>query len=242
MTGMGTGTIDEKVGLLERRLVDEIRAGPGAGIIGCVEVLEKIGEAQLPAAAATDMAAAGGRWDLAYSSGPVAPLLALPRWLARFLVGLSATVEATAAAPSPNDNNKVSVVYRAVFKFLDWLPRLRRTQRATVEASSPRQHVEVLAAPPRFTIGRGRFSFALPRFLAPLGTAAAAGRAGMAPRLTSSCTYLGSQLKICRLASPASGAGMDGWMDGWTDGWMCWVFWSWVVGVGPSTMTPRRVL
>lgn len=208
--GKPASALDEKAAQLEARLVEEIRAGPGEGIMGCVDLLEKVGETQL--ATPAQAAAETGRWDLAYSSGPVASLLALPRWLARFLVGLSATVDTS-------NNGKVAVVYRAVFKFLDWLPRLRRTQRAAVQpGASPRQQAEVLSGRPRFTLGK-RLSFTLPRFLAKLGTAADVVEAGEAPRLTSSCTYLGSQLKICRVARPASGAGAL------RVGWRVWLGW-----------------
>lgn len=200
-------TLEEKVQLMENRLVDEIRAGPSTGLLNYVDLLEKIGEQQrtttttttssssTTAAAETKSQALepkpqGGRWDLAYSSRPISPFFALPQWLTRFLVGLSATVEFDGKA----------VVYRAIFKFFDWFPKLRRTQRVTVQAVSPHKSVEKFATRPRFTLGRW-FSFLTPKFLW-----SKSHSSQDPPKVVNTCTYLGSKLKICRIAqSPAVG-------------------------------------
>eukprot|EP00624_Nannochloropsis_granulata_P002586 evm.model.NODE_23006_length_12904_cov_26.635927.6 len=191
-------SLEDKVLLVETRLVDEIRGGPSEAVMNYINVLEKIGEHQASPDTAVGAAVGAGNWDLAYSSAPVAPFFSLPRLLARFLVGVSAKVE----------SGGKNVVYRAIFKFFDWFPRLRRTQKAVVSVSvdSPRKTVEVMSGRPRFTLGK-LFSFVLPKLPSfgkkkTVGAAAAAAAAAVPdekPRLTNTCTYLGAHLKICRL-------------------------------------------
>ncbi|KAM3574478.1 hypothetical protein VYU27_003584 [Nannochloropsis oceanica] len=184
-------SLEDKVLLVETRLVDEILAGPSEAIMNYINVLEKIGEHQATPDTTVGAAVAAGNWDLAYSSAPVAPFFSLPRMLARFLVGVSAKVE----------SGGKNVVYRSIFKFFDWFPRLRRTQKAVVSmsADSPRKTVEVMSGRPRFTLGK-LFSFVAPK-LPSFGKkkAAPATLPGEEPRLMNTCTYLGAHLKICRL-------------------------------------------
>jgi len=182
-------SLEDKVLLVESRLVDEIRAGPSEAIMNYISILEKIGEHQAAPDTADGAAVSAGSWDLTYSSAPVSPFFSLPRLLARFLVGMSAKVEMGGK----------SVVYRAIFKFFDWFPRLRRTQKAVVRVSmdSPRKTVEVMSGRPRFTLGK------LFSFVAPTLPSFGGGKKGSVPveepKLTNMCTYLGAHLKICRL-------------------------------------------
>jgi len=183
-------SLEDKVLQVESRLVDEIRAGPSEAIMNYISVLEKIGEHQAAPDTAVGAAVSAGSWDLAYTSAPVSPFFSLPRLLARFLVGVSAKVEVGGK----------SVVYRAIFKFFDWFPRLRRTQKAVVSVSvdSPRKTVEVMSGRPRFTLGK-LFSFVAPK-LPSFGGGKKKGSVPMEePKLTNMCTYLGAHLKICRL-------------------------------------------
>lgn len=182
-------SLEEKVALVESRLVEEIQAGPSEAITNYVKVLEKIGEHQA-APGTLGAPSATGRWDLAYSSTTIAPFFFLPRFLARFLVSISAKVE-----------GKV-VVYRTIFKLFEWFPRLRRTQKATLNAITPRKTVEVLSGRPRYALGR-LVSFVQPRLPSFRRKGTPAPKEPEAPKLVNTCTYLGSQLKICRLSTPS---------------------------------------
>lgn len=169
---------------MEKRLVNEIQSGSTSDVMEYVSVLEKIGEQQKTAL--TVQASPTGRWSLAYSSIPRFEYLSIPKWLGRFLVSFSAKV----------DMDGKSIIYRIVFRFLKWVPQLRRLQQGSVQTMSPssRKSVEILGQP-RFSLGR-LFSWALPR------------RADRDPiRLTNNCTYLGSKLKICRITRPTVSSG-----------------------------------
>lgn len=180
-------SLEDKVLAVESRLMDEIRAGPSEAILNYVTVLERIGEHQaLPGK--TSVSEGPQRWDLAYSSLPVSPFLSLPRFLARFLVNVAVKME----------GGGKTVVFQAVFKFLEWFPRLRRTQTATVSVLTPRKSVEVMNGRPRFRLGR-LFTITQPRLRLPFIRNAKKATDSLAPpELTDTCTYMGAHLKICR--------------------------------------------
>ena len=177
------GQCGSQVGLVESRLLNEVKqGGSNTNVMEYVNVLEKIAEQQkaLPVAFSSN-----GKWDLAYSSLPPCQFLSFssPKWLSHFLVSFSATV----------DMDGKSIIYRTIYRFFfSWFV-LRRMQQASIQPMSPssRRSVEILGQP-RFTLGR-LFSWVLPR---------RADRDRLVRRLVNNCTYLGSNLKICRITRP----------------------------------------
>lgn len=126
-------------------------------------------------------------WELVYSTTPRHSYLSLPKWLSKYMTSFDCDVQMDAK----------SIMYRVVFRIVNWLPAITCRQFGTLDSVNGRKTLETLNRP-TFTMGKLNLSKLFP-FRMLFNNKKKNQQKTDEQRISNDCTFLGDNLRICRI-------------------------------------------